>query len=209
MTKTERFFFLALCFGMWLVLSGAGEEGTDPAGTVRSLLKSVRTLAGTESAEEGARAVREISRTFDVRGMSRAILRETWKGLSAAEQENFVALFRELLEKVAYPKSAKFFKETEIEIEDVTREDGKAEVATLVEHPEEGEVEVEYCLQEVGGRWLIEDILLDGVSLRMNLRSQVKKILREGSYEDLKRRMREKITESSPTPASGGKGGAG
>jgi ABC-type transporter MlaC component len=33
------------------------------------------------------------------------------------------------------------------------------------------------------GRWLIEDILLDGVSLRLDLRSQTQKILREESYE--------------------------
>ena len=68
-------------------------------------------------------------------------------------------------------------------------------MSTLVVHPEEGEVEVAYCLELQEGRWLIEDILLDGVSLRLDLRSQAQKILREESYEELKRRLREKLDE--------------
>jgi phospholipid transport system substrate-binding protein len=82
-----------------------------------------------------------------------------------------------------------------VEVEEIIRENGRAEVATLVVHPEEGEVEVGYCLVLQDGRWLIEDILLDGVSLRLDLRSQAQKILREESYEELKRRLREKLDD--------------
>jgi phospholipid transport system substrate-binding protein len=64
-------------------------------------------------------------------------------------------------------------------------------------HLEEGEVEVGYCLELLDVTWLIEDILLDGVSLRLDLRSQTQKILREESYKELKRRLREKLNEQS------------
>ena len=56
-------------------------------------------------------------------------------------------------------------------------------------------MEVGYCLELLDGTWLIEDILLDGVSLRLDLRSQTQKILREESYEELKRRLRKKLNE--------------
>jgi len=187
---------LCLCvLALWGLCGAAEEDPSDPASTVQSLLSAVSVLSETKDPKAEAEAVKQISGTFDVAGLSQACLRKTWDELSGEERKNFVSLFQEVLEKIAYPKSAKFFTDTEVEVEEVIREDGKAEVSTLVVHPEEGEVEVGYCLESTGGTWLIEDILLDGVSLRMDLRSQTHKILREESYEDLKRRLREKLDE--------------
>ena len=189
---------LCLCVILMWGLCGAAEKApTDPETTVQSLLSAVSVLSETKDPKTEAEAVKQISGTFDVVGLSRACLRKTWDGLSAEEQKRFVSLFKEVLEKVAYPKSAKFFTDTEVEVEEVIRENGKAEVSTLVVHPEEGEVEVAYCLEWIDGTWLIEDILLDGVSLRLDLRSQTQKILKEESYKELKRRLREKLDEST------------
>ena len=196
MGRRHRLFLVFCLILVWIPPHGAvAGDPADPASTVRSLLKAVKVLSVTKDAMEEAEAVKQISGTFDVLGLSKACLRKTWEDLSPADQKNFVRLFQEVLEKVAYPKSAKFFKDTDIEIEEVTRENGKAEVLTLVVHPEEGEVEVAYCLELLDGAWLIEDILLDGVSLKLDLRSQAQKILREESYEELKRRLRDKLNE--------------
>lgn len=187
---------LCLCvIAVWGLCGAAEKDPTDPEATVQSLLSAVSVLSETKDPKVEAEAVRRISGTFDVVGLSRACLRKTWDDLPGEEQKRFASLFQEVLEKVAYPKSAKFFTDTEVEVEEVVRENGKAEVSTLVVHPEEGEVEVGYCLELTGGKWLIEDILLDGVSLRLDLRSQTQKILREDSYDGLKRRLREKLTE--------------
>jgi len=187
---------LSLCLiAVWCLCGAAEKEPEDPAATVQSLLSAVKVLSETKDAKLEARAVEQISGTFDILRLSQACLRKTWETLAADEQKTFVSLFQEVLEKVAYPKSAKFFKNTEVKVEEIIRENGKAEVSTLVVHPEEGEVEVAYCLELQEGRWLIEDILLDGVSLRLDLRSQAQKILREESYEELKRRLREKLDE--------------
>jgi phospholipid transport system substrate-binding protein len=184
-------------FALW-GLPGAAQEGpadSDPQATVQSLLGAVRVLSETGDPNAEAEAVKRISGTFDVVGLSRSCLQKTWEGLSADEQRVFVRLFQNVLEKVAYPKSAKFFKGTEVRVEEAVRGNGKAEVSTVVLHPEEGEVEVGYHLVLQDGAWRIEDILLDGVSLRLDLRSQAQKILREESYEELKRRLTEKLNE--------------
>jgi phospholipid transport system substrate-binding protein len=180
---------------VWALCGAAAKDPSDPEATVQSLLSAVRVLSETKDPKAEAEAVKQISGTFDVAGLSRACLRKTWDELPGEERKNFVSLFQEVLEKIAYPKSAKFFTDTEVEVEEIIRENGKAEVSTLVVHPEEGEVEVGYCLELTGGTWLIEDILLDGVSLRLDIRSQTQKILREESYDDLKRRLREKLDE--------------
>ncbi len=185
-----------LCvMAVWGLCGAAEEDPNDPGATVQSLLSAVRVLSETKDPKVEAQAVKQVSATFDVVGLSRACLRRTWDEISTEERKAFVALFREVLEKVAYPKSAKFFADTEVEVEETIRENGRAEVSTLVVHPEEGEVEVGYCLVLQDGKWLIEDILLDGVSLRLDLRSQAQKILREESYQELKRRLREKLEE--------------
>jgi len=187
---------LCLCvLALWGVCGAAEKAPSDPGATVQSLLSAVSVLSETKDPKAEAEAVKQISGTFDVVGLSRACLRNTWDELSGEERKKFVSLFQEVLEKVAYPKSAKFFADTKVEVEEILRENGKAEVSTLVVHPEEGEVEVGYCLELFDGRWLIEDILLDGVSLQLDLRSQTQKILREESYEELKRRLREKLEE--------------
>jgi hypothetical protein len=41
----------------------------------------------------------------------------------------------------------------------------------------------------------VEDVMLDGVSLARNLRTQCQKIIRENSFQELVARMRKKIVE--------------
>ena len=169
------------------------QDVNDPKTTVNALLGAVKILSTEKETGANQKAVQTISQSFDLPGISKACLKKTWDGLSKEEQTKFVNLFQEVLEKVAYPKSAKFFKNTEVEIEEVKTNSGRSEVMTLVVHPEEGEVEVAYCLEQMNGQWLIKDILLDGVSLQIDLRSQMQKILREESYKELKRRLRDKL----------------
>jgi phospholipid transport system substrate-binding protein len=189
--------------GCVLFLWGAGTEPGKPVSMkpgavepVRALLKSVQLLSETKDKTEAGRISREISRNFDLPEICKACLRGTWDSLSIKERENFIALFRELLEKVAYPKSSDFFKGTTVEVGGVDDQGARVQVDTEVQHPEEGMVEVTFCMADVKGAWLIQDIHLDGVSLVIDLRSQMQKILREQSYEELKRRMREKLESS-------------
>ncbi len=188
-----QFIICLCCLILWMFGLASGKEPADPASAVQSLLKAVKVLSEAKESDKTLPIVKEISKIFDLVGVSQACLHETWQKLSVQERKTFVNLFQEVLEKVAYPKSAKFFKNTEIEVEDVTKDGNRAEITTLVVHPEEGEVEVGFCLKIIKGKWLIEDILLDGISLRIDLRSQMQKIIRENSYKELKRRLREKL----------------
>jgi len=181
-----------------LCLGGAAPDtkAADPEATVRELLGKVRQLAETSDKAEEARLSRQVSAYFDVQGICKACLRKTWTDIPEAERKNVVALFQEHPEKVAYPKSSDCIRGTEGAVEDSSREGEKAEVDTVVMHPEEGMVEVGFSLKDVNGSWRIEDIDLDGVSLVLDLRSQMQKIISDHSYDELKKRMREKLEES-------------
>jgi phospholipid transport system substrate-binding protein len=194
----KRGLFWVLLGAVLFLLGAASDPGgrAGPEGPVRELLESVKSLSETQDKKEEAEISRKISSYFDLSEICKACLRNTWDTLSKEERKNFVRLFRELLEKVAYPKSSDFFTGTEVEVEDVSLNGAKAQVDTVVEHPDEGMVEVTFCMGEANGTWLVQDIHLDGVSLVIDLRSQMQKILREKSYNELKRRMREKLEDA-------------
>jgi len=70
-------------------------------------------------------------------------------------------------------------------------------VETEVSHPKEGQVGIEYKLRKTKGKWMVDDVLLDGVSMATNVRSQVQQVIAKESYQGLVKRMREKLAEES------------
>jgi phospholipid transport system substrate-binding protein len=55
---------------------------------------------------------------------------------------------------------------------------------------------MDYRLLVKDGRWSAYDIIIDGVSLVSNYRSQFQKIIRESSFEELVNKLRERSVSS-------------
>lgn len=199
MKRTHRFIPALLIVVAALRVFSGQVLGTSapPKETVQVLLDSVRALAASPEKAPDPAVIQRISSLMDIEGVSRECLGAHWAKLGPKEQRAFVGLFQEVLEKVAYPKSATFFKDTKVEIGEVVEQSPRVRVVTTVSHPKEGTVEVEYELGLVEGRWLIRDVVLDGVSLVQDLRAQMQKIMKEKSYEELKRKLREKVKEQT------------
>ena len=66
----------------------------------------------------------------------------------------------------------------------------RALVETFLSSEKDGKLPVEYRLAGVGDRWIVEDVVVDGVSLTGNYRVQFGRIIRTSSYEALLHRMR-------------------
>lgn len=166
-----------------------------PTDTVKQLLDAMRSYT-TASGSVNASAQKVVEGTLPIQDLSKQVLGAHWAKLNAAEQKNFVQLLRDLLQKVAYPKSAEFFGDLQIEVVNERIRGTEAVVETMVSHPKEGQVTIEYKLQQAGERWTISDVLLDGVSLVTNVRTQMQQVITKESYQGLLKRMREKLTES-------------
>ena len=151
-------------------------------------------LSTTDQATNMA-AAQEANAILDVPAVGQRTLGKHWQARTPAEQQEFIALLEQLFTKVAYPKSAEFFHGLEMNIakENITGQ--RATVKTIVKHPKEGLVSVDYRLVQDNGAWRVQDILLDDVSLAANLQSQFNKIITEHSYAELLRRMRDKLHE--------------
>ena len=189
--------------GVLLAMPTAGwaAEGS-PTTVVKRLLDSVRSYK-PESPDLSARdraansqATKVAEETLAVRDLAQRVLGPEWTKLKSAEQKDFTRLLTNLFQKVAYPKSAEFFGDLQVEFRDEKVTGDKAVVETMVSHPKEGQVNIDYQLRQTGGKWMIEDVLLDGVSLLTNVRSQMQQVIAKESYQGLVKRMREKLAES-------------
>ena len=190
---------IGILLGASLLSSARAESPSDP--TVRKVEAVVEAIRGYGQAE-GANATK-LDGLIDLDGLAQRALGAHWAKLSAAERKTFRKLLRDLFHEVAYPNAAEFFGDLALQVNGVQEDDtllvlgppGMQVVNTEVSHPEEGLVEIDFALAKVGGEWKVVDVVLDGVSLGLDIRSQMQEILAEDGYAELKRRMREKIEE--------------
>jgi hypothetical protein len=112
-----------------------------------------------------------------------------------ALQESLVALVTELFEPIEYPRSSRFFEDLEVEYRSERR---RPRHGGHRRPPPEGGARPDRRppapLDEQG--WVIDDVVLDEVSLAADLLSQMQEILREQSYNHLVGRLGEKLAES-------------
>jgi phospholipid transport system substrate-binding protein len=165
--------------------------------TVDEVLRIVSdpALKGPENKKQRRqKAKRVIDRHFDYEEMARRSLGATWKNLSPAQRSEFVRLFGDLLEASYADKVERYTNEKV----DYTREilDGTdhAEVRTVVLRKND-RIPMDYRLYKAGGNWMVYDVVIEGVSMVSNYRSQFSRIVRESSYGELVRRLRTKVNE--------------
>ena len=188
----------------WVAGSAFPAAAESPTHFVRVLVQTISsfkptkngTLSKADRAHNTAVAA-QANAMLDITSVSRQVLGRHWKERTPAEQKDFTALLTELFERVAYPKSATFFSDFEMQITKEKVNGQRAVVQTTVSDPKEGMISVNYELQKQNDSWQIQDIILDDVSLARNLRSQCQKIIAEHSYDELLRRIRDKLQEET------------
>ncbi|MBI5213782.1 MAG: ABC transporter substrate-binding protein, partial [Nitrospirae bacterium] len=70
-----------------------------------------------------------------------------------------------------------------------------SEVNTKVVTKRNVEIPIEYKLLKKDGKWEVYDVVVEGVSLINNYRTQFNKIIRTNSYEELVKKMKNKQEE--------------
>jgi phospholipid transport system substrate-binding protein len=179
----------------------SGEAGA-PTETVKKLVESVRSYKKDTpalSAQErtaNAQAQKVAEETLAIQDLAKNVLGAQWEKIGASEQKNFTQLLVSLFQKIAYPKSAEFFGDLHIAYTNEQVNGNEAVVETTVSHPKEGQVEIEYKLRQAQGKWMIYDVLLDGVSMVTNVRTQMQQVIAKESYQGLVKRLRDKLAES-------------
>jgi len=175
------------------------KEGS-PRNTVEILLNSItnlktgKPLTPGEVEENDILSYRALA-LLNIREISRKALGKYWKKRSLTEQKVFIDLLSRMLIKEAFPNSGKFFSALKLIYSQTTIKESKANVPLTVVHEKEGEINIDFHLQKYGYQWQVVDVDLDEISMRNNMRSQLHKVISKNNYQELVRRIKEKLTK--------------
>lgn len=137
-----------------------------------------------------------ISARFDFREMARRSLGPAWRNLTPEKQGEFVRLFTDLLEK-AYVGRMESYNGEKITYTGERIDGPYAEVDSRIVTSKGEEFTLNYLAHSVNHEWKVYDVVVGGVSLVNNYRSQFDRVIYESSYDELIRRMRQKISEDA------------
>jgi phospholipid transport system substrate-binding protein len=190
---------LAVSVAVCLLLGGGRAQAKESGATaqVRQVLDKAmeiqtrEDLGGDGHRNERAKLVHElIDANFSSSDMAKEALSDNWEALSAQQRTEFVALFTRLFQASYTRMVLNFLQRESVEYrEEETGKAGATRVSTVIKRANE-HIPVDYILAPKGGRWLITDVVIDGVSIVENYRNSFGRVIRASSFASLIEKMR-------------------
>jgi phospholipid transport system substrate-binding protein len=162
--------------------------------------RTVKILEDPELKKDGKQrerrgAVRQVANDiFDFSETAKRSLARHWAPRTPAERDEFVALFTDLLERSYISKIELYGGEKIRFVGEAVEPDG-AVVRTRLVTKQGTEIPIDYRMLARGDKWLVYDVLIEGVSLIANYRTQFNKIITTSSYQELVKKMKVKQEE--------------
>lgn len=131
---------------------------------------------------------------FNYGEMAKRSLGKHWNPRSEAERKQFVDLFATLLENSYASKIESYNNEKIVYIKELI--DGNyAEVKSKVITTKRDEFTLDYRMLNEKGKWMVYDVVIEGVSLVSNYRSQFNRIITANGYGELLKKLQSKNDE--------------
>jgi phospholipid transport system substrate-binding protein len=128
---------------------------------------------------------------FDFTEMAKRALGANWRRRTPNEQEEFVRLFTELLER-AYTDTIESYTDERIVYVSERLDGSYADVNSKIFTAKGEEFSINYKAHLVNGEWRVYDVIVENISMVNNFRSQFNRVIANSSYEELIRRLRDK-----------------
>jgi phospholipid transport system substrate-binding protein len=185
---------MALCLG-FVTLARAGE----PLEFLHTAIdKAIQILKDPQLQSQDKRKERVdllrkvVGPIFDYHEMAKRALGIHWRRRTPEEQEEFVTLFREFLERI-YSDKIDLYGGEKVQFGREVIDNDFAQVESTIIRPKGEEIAVIYKLRRVKGQWKVYDALVENISIVSNYRSQFDRVISTSSYEELVKRLREKL----------------
>lgn len=191
-----------LMLGLYCGLASISGGADSPSAIVQHTGDAVAAVLADKSltAEQKRRKVEEIVYArFDFHTLSRLVLARNWKELTPAQQAEFVEEFKKHL-SMTYGKNVETYNgERAVVTGDRVEARDDWTVKTKVVRPSAEDVLVDYRLRKgTDGEWRVIDVIIEGVSLAANFRSQFQGIITRSGTAKLIELLREKNTKGEP-----------
>ncbi len=155
------------------------------------VLRDPKFKPAAKTKERRAQLKQILFARFDFTEMSRRALGANWRRRTPQEQEEFVRLFTELLER-AYADTIESYTDEKIIYVGEKVDGNYAEVKSKVLTSKGQEFSIDYKTQVVSGEWKVYDVVVENISMVNNFRSQFTRVINNSSYEELVHRLKEK-----------------
>jgi len=189
---------LGLVLGPWL--AAPARAGAPLEQLKAQIARVLRIMEDPEMKKESQsrerrRAVRKVAdEIFDFQETAKRSLARHWQPRTPAEQMEFVRLFADLLER-SYISRIELYGGEKIAYLGDALDGEQAVVRTRIVTKSGSEVPVDYRMLKRSDRWLVYDVIIEGVSLVANYRTQFNKIIQTSSYAELVRKLKVKQDE--------------
>ena len=200
MLSRKNWIYLTVFILALFELSPVIAKEASPRNTVEILLNSItnlkteKSLTPEEIKENYILSYRALA-VLNIREISRKALGKYWEKRSLTEQKVFIDLLSRMFIKEAFPNSGKFFSALKLIYGQPTISESKANVPLTVVHEKEGEINIDFHLHKYRDQWQVIDVHLDEISMRNNMRSQLYKVISKNNYQELVRRIKEKLAK--------------
>ncbi|MBW6485395.1 MAG: ABC transporter substrate-binding protein [Syntrophobacterales bacterium] len=131
---------------------------------------------------------------FDDVELSKRALARNWNNLSVPQRQEFVRLFRQVLERAYGDKIVSYNDEKVLFDRETMLSANIAEIQSRVVTASK-EIPVNYMMIQKNGVWRVYDVVIENVSLVQNYRTQFNEILAKNTTEELLEILRKKIKE--------------
>jgi phospholipid transport system substrate-binding protein len=134
-----------------------------------------------------------IGEVFDFTELSKRTLGREWKKMNGEQQKEFVELFKKLLQDVYADRLLAYTDQKIVFGKESMLKKGRAEVQSNIVLSDGRKVPIFYRLTNKSGEWKAYDLVIEGVSMVKNYRTQFREILAKDSPEKLLEILRNKV----------------
>ncbi len=152
-------------------------------------------LKADSKVEERRAAIRRVANgIFDFNEIAKRALARHWRGRTDEERTEFAVRFADLLER-SYISKIELYSGEKIQYGREQLDGDFASVPSKITTKQGQEVAVDYRMLQQGDRWFVYDVVIEGVSLVSNYRTQLNQIIQTSSYDELVRKLKAKQEE--------------
>jgi phospholipid transport system substrate-binding protein len=183
---------LAWVFPVWAAMPT--DEVRETTDKIIAIVSDPALKGPSHEALRRERIRKAVDELCDWEEMSRRSLGRHWTRRSEQEKKEFVQLFGQLLERT-YIDRVEGYSGEKVDYTGDRTDGDYAEVDVKIMTKQNTEIPVVYKMRSKDQKWWVYDIIIEGVSLVNNYRTQFSEILARSSYDALVKKLKEKVAE--------------
>jgi phospholipid transport system substrate-binding protein len=181
--------------GLLMISTAFAGVTSDVKNSVDELFRIVSDKKMKNSDLERRQALNKVINViFDYSEMSKRSLGKHWNERTPDERREFIDLFALLLQHSYLSKIESYNNEKIVYLKE-TLDDKYAEIKSKIVTAKRDEYTLDYRLLNENGKWMVYDIVIEGVSMISNYRAQFNRVINDKGYSGLVKVLQIKTSE--------------